>query len=145
MDNNWGRGKVLDELYKKFVRKNIIQPTFIIHHPLELSPLAKRMPKQPNYVERFQLVVKGAELCNAFSELNDPMDQEQRFKEQSALKDKGDDEAFEADADFVEALKYGLPPTAGLGFGIDRLVMILGDVDNIKEVIMFPTMRPKKD
>lgn len=145
MDANWGRGKVLDELYKKFVRKHIIQPTFIIHHPLELSPLAKRMPKDPNYVERFQLVVKGAELCNAFSELNDPLDQEQRFKEQATLKDKGDDEAFEADADFVEALKYGLPPTAGLGFGIDRLVMILGDVDNIKEVIMFPTMRPKKD
>lgn len=145
MDANWGRGKVLDELYKKFVRKHIIQPTFIIHHPLELSPLAKRMPKDPNYVERFQLVVKGAELCNAFSELNDPLDQEQRFKEQATLKDKGDDEAFEADADFVEALKYGLAPTAGLGFGIDRLVMILGDVDNIKEVIMFPTMRPKKD
>ncbi len=90
-------------------------------------------------------MVKGAELCNAFSELSDPLDQEKRFKEQAALKDKGDDEAFEADADFVEALKYGLAPTSGLGFGIDRLVMILGDVDNIKEVIMFPTMRPKKD
>lgn len=145
MDAQWGRGKVLDELYKKFVRKNIIQPTFIIHHPIELSPLAKRRPSDSNYVERFQLVVKGAELCNAFSELSDPLDQEKRFKEQAALKDKGDDEAFEADADFVEALKYGLAPTSGLGFGIDRLVMILGDVDNIKEVIMFPTMRPKKD
>jgi lysyl-tRNA synthetase class 2 len=145
MDKQWGRGKVLDELYKKFVRKNIIQPTFIIHHPLELSPLAKRLPANPKYVERFQLVVKGAELCNAFSELSDPLDQESRFKEQKSLKDKGDDEAFEADAEFVEALKYALPPTAGLGMGIDRLVMILGDVENIKEVIMFPTMRPKKD
>lgn len=145
MDKNWGRGKVLDELYKKFVRKNIIQPTFIIHHPIELSPLAKRLPNNPNYVERFQLVVKGAELCNAFSELSDPIDQENRFKEQTLLKNKGDNEAFEADVDFVEALKYGLPPTAGLGMGIDRLIMVLGNVDNIKEVIMFPTMRPKKD
>lgn len=145
MEDNWGRGKVLDELYKKFVRKNIIQPTFIIHHPIELSPLAKSRKEQENYVERFQLVVKGAELCNAFSELNDPLDQERRFKEQAKLKAKGDDEAFEADADFVEALKYGLPPTAGLGIGIDRLIMVLGDVDNVKEVIMFPTMRPKKE
>lgn len=145
MEDNWGRGKVLDELYKKFVRKNIIQPTFIIHHPIELSPLAKSRKGQENYVERFQLVVKGAELCNAFSELNDPLDQERRFKEQAKLKAKGDDEAFEADADFVEALKYGLPPTAGLGIGIDRLIMVLGDVDNVKEVIMFPTMRPKKE
>jgi lysyl-tRNA synthetase class 2 len=91
------------------------------------------------------LVVKGAELCNAFSELSDPADQEGRFKEQTLLKNKGDNEAFEADVDFVEALKYGLPPTAGLGMGIDRLIMVLGNVDNIKEVIMFPTMRPKKD
>ncbi|MFA5126524.1 MAG: lysine--tRNA ligase [Patescibacteria group bacterium] len=143
VDKSWGRGKLLDELYKKFVRKNIVKPTFIINHPLELSPLAKRLPDRQNYVERFQLVVKGAEICNAFSELNDPMDQEARFKEQSRLRKAGDDEAFGADADFVEALKHGMPPTAGLGLGIDRLVMLLTDQENVKEVILFPTMRPK--
>ena len=144
-DKNWGRGKLLDELYKKFVRKHISQPTFIIHHPIELSPLAKSLKDRPNYVERYQLIVKGAEICNAFSELNDPLDQERRFKEQKKLQAAGDSEAFAADADFVEALKYGLPPTTGLGLGVDRLVMILADVDNIKEVILFPTMRPKND
>ncbi len=143
MDKSWGRGKLLDELYKKFVRKNIVQPTFIINHPIELSPLAKRLADRPNYVERFQLVVKGAELCNAFSEINDPLDQEARFKEQARLRKAGDDEAFGADLDFVEALKHGMPPTAGLGLGIDRLVMLLADQENLKEVILFPTMRPK--
>lgn len=144
VDKSWGRGKLLDELYKKFVRAKMIQPHFIINHPLDLSPLAKKLADRPNYVERFQLVVKTAEVCNAFSELNDPLDQEERFKEQKRLKDGGDDEAQGADADFVEALKHGLPPTAGLGMGIDRLVMLLGDVENIKEVIFFPTMKPKE-
>jgi lysyl-tRNA synthetase class 2 len=143
VEKSWGRGKLLDELYKKFVRAKMIQPHFIINHPLELSPLAKKLADRPNYVERFQLVVKTAEVCNAFSELNDPLDQEERFKEQKRLKDDGDDEAQGADGDFVEALKHGLPPTAGLGMGIDRLVMLLGDVENIKEVIFFPTMKPK--
>lgn len=144
-DKSWGRGKLLDELYKKFVRSKIIQPTFIINHPLELSPLAKKMPDRPDYVERFQLVVKTAELCNAFSELNDPLDQEERFIEQKKLREAGDQEAQGADADFVEALKHGMPPTVGLGVGIDRLVMMLGDIENIKEVILFPTMRPKNE
>jgi len=144
-DKSWGRGKLLDELYKKFVRSKIIQPTFIINHPLEVSPLAKKIPDRENYVERFQLVVKTAELCNAFSELNDPLDQEERFKEQKKLREAGDKEAQGADADFVEALKHGMPPTVGLGVGIDRLVMMLGDIENIKEVILFPTMRPKND
>lgn len=143
VDKAWGRGKLLDELYKKFVRAKMIQPHFIINHPLDLSPLAKKLADRPNYVERFQLVVKTAEVCNAFSELNDPIDQAERFKEQKRLKDGGDDEAQGADEDFVEALKHGLPPTAGLGMGIDRLVMLLGDVENIKEVIFFPTMKPK--
>lgn len=143
VDKAWGRGKLLDELYKKFVRAKMIQPHFIINHPLDLSPLAKKLADRPNYVERFQLVVKTAEVCNAFSELNDPLDQAERFKEQKRLKDGGDDEAQGADEDFVEALKHGLPPTAGLGMGIDRLVMLLGDVENIKEVIFFPTMKPK--
>ncbi|MBT7553501.1 lysine--tRNA ligase [bacterium] len=143
VDKSWGRGKLLDELYKKFVRAKLIQPTFIINHPLELSPLSKKLADRPNYVERFQLVIKTAEVCNAFSELNDPLDQEERFKEQKRLCAAGDEEAQGADADFVEALKHGMPPTAGLGMGIDRLVMLLGDVENIKEVILFPTMKPK--
>lgn len=143
VDNSWARGKLLDELYKKFVRSKIIQPTFIINHPIELSPLAKRLSDRPNYVERFQLLVQTAELCNAFSELNDPLDQEERFKEQKYLREAGDEEAQGVDDEFVEALKHGMPPTAGLGIGIDRLVMILGNVENIKEVILFPTMRPK--
>jgi lysyl-tRNA synthetase class 2 len=143
VDKSWGRGKILDELYKKFVRPKLIQPVFLINHPLELSPLAKKIPGRENYVERFQLVVKGAELCNAFSELNDPADQEERFAEQKRLRAAGDEEAQGADQEFVEALKHGLPPTAGLGMGLDRIVMVLGGIDNIKEVILFPTMRPK--
>lgn len=144
-DQTWGRGKLLDELYKKFVRTKLIQPVFLINHPIEISPLAKKIPGRENYVERFQLVVKTAELCNAFSELNDPLDQEERFKEQKKLQERGDDEAQGADMEFVEALKHGMPPTAGLGIGIDRLVMMLGDIENIKEVILFPTMRPKNE
>lgn len=145
VDKSWGRGKLLDELYKKFVRAKIVQPTFIINHPIEVSPLAKKIPGRENYVERFQLVVKTAELCNAFSELNDPLDQEERFAEQKKLREAGDEEAQGADMDFVEALKHGMPPTVGLGVGIDRLVMMLGDIENIKEVILFPTMRPKNN
>ena len=145
IDKTWGRGKLLDELYKKYVRQDIIQPAFLINHPLELSPLSKKIPDRPNYVERFQLLVKTAEVCNAFSELNDPIDQEERFKEQKKLREAGDEEAQGADAEFVEALKHGMPPTAGLGMGIDRLVMLLGDIENIKEVILFPTMRPKNE
>ncbi len=144
VDKSWAKGKLLDELYKKFVRVKIIQPTFVINHPIELSPLSKKIADRPNYVERFQLLAQTAELCNAFSELNDPADQEQRFKEQKKLSKAGDEEAQGADDEFVEALKHGMPPTAGLGIGIDRLVMIIGNIDNIKEVIMFPTMRPKK-
>ncbi|MCD4760328.1 lysine--tRNA ligase [bacterium] len=143
VDKSWGRGKLLDELYKKFVRPKLIQPVFLINHPLELSPLSKKIADRPNYVERFQLVVKTAELCNAFSEINDPQDQEERFTEQKKLREAGDEEAQGADMEFVEALKHGMPPTAGLGIGIDRLIMLLGDIENIKEVILFPTMRPK--
>ncbi len=143
VDKTWGRGKILDELYKKFIRPKIIQPVFLINHPLALSPLAKKIVDRPDYVERFQLVAMGAELCNAFSELNDPLDQAERFKEQKRLRNQGDEEAQGADDDFVEALKHGMPPTAGIGIGLDRLVMLLGNIDNIKEVILFPTMRPK--
>lgn len=138
----WGKGKLADELYKKFVRPNLISPTYIINHPIELSPLAKKIEGRPNYVERFQLIIGGRiELLNAFSELNDPNDQEQRFKEQSKLAESGDEEAMHEDDEYVEALKYGMPPTAGLGMGIDRLVNVLTNTHNIKEVILFPTMK----
>jgi len=142
IDPNWGKGKILDEIYKELVRPKIIQPTFLVDHPVELSPLAKRKKDNPNYVERFQLIVSGIEICNAFSELNDPLDQEKRFKEQQKLRELGDKEAQSYDKDFIEALKYGMPPTAGEGIGIDRLVAILCNVHNIKEIILFPTMRP---
>jgi len=143
-DKTWGRGKILDELYKEFVLPKIIQPTFIINHPLELSPLAKKIPDRPDYVERFQLLVKGLEVCNAFSELNDPLDQEARFESQNELREKGDEEAQSADQDFITALKYGMPPTAGEGIGIDRLINVLTNTQNIREVILFPILKPKK-
>jgi lysyl-tRNA synthetase, class II len=141
----WGRGKMLDEVYKKYIREVESGPFFIINHPIELSPLAKKSTKNENYVERFQLVIAGYELGNAFSELNDPQDQSTRFTAQQELKDGGDEEAFEYDEEFVEALKYGMPPTAGMGIGIDRLVQIVTDQHNIKEVLFFPTLKPKKD
>lgn len=140
-----GRGKILDEVYKTFVRPKIIQPLFMIDHPVELSPLAKRKADNPNYVERMQLLAAGGfEMCNGFSELNDPLDQEARFKEQEKLRKEGDEEAQRMDDDFVTALKHGMPPTAGLGMGIDRLAALLTDSHNIKEVILFPTLKPKE-
>lgn len=136
-------GKIYDELYKHFVRKHIVSPTFIIDHPVELSPLAKLTTYSPKYVERFQLVLAGGiELTNAFSELNDPYDQLARFTYQQQAKEEGDDEAHPKDMEFVEALMHGLPPTAGMGMGIDRLVSMLTNTHNLKEVILFPTMRP---
>ncbi|MCF7906952.1 lysine--tRNA ligase [Patescibacteria group bacterium] len=147
LDKTWGRGRILDEIYKKFVLSQAKQPIFIINHPLELSPLAKKIKERPAYVERFQLLVNGLETCNAFSELNDPLDQAARFKEQKKLQDKGDEEAQAADEEFVTALKYGMPPTAGEGIGIDRLVNILTNTQNIREVILFPTLKaqPPRD
>lgn len=141
--DNWGKGKIIDELFKKLIRPKIIEPIFLINHPLELSPLAKKIADRPNYVERFQLIVGKMELMNAFSELNDPLDQENRFKEQQKLKDAGDEETESNDLDFVEALKYGLPPTAGFGMGIDRLTLLLTNNHNIREVILFPTLKPE--
>jgi lysyl-tRNA synthetase class 2 len=143
VEDFWGKGKLADEIYKTFVRPKLIQPTYLINHPIELSPLAKKIPNRPNYVERFQLIVAGKiELMNAFSELNDPIDQEERFKLQSGLATKGDSEAMSKDDLFVNALKHGLPPAAGLGIGIERLVMLLTNQQNIKEVILFPTLKP---
>jgi len=139
-----GRGKMLDDIYKHFVRPKIIQPLFMTDHPVELSPLAKRQEKSPAYVERMQLLVAGGfELCNGFSELNDPLDQEERLREQEELRKKGDEEAQRYDEDFVTALKHGLPPTAGLGMGIDRLSALLSDSHNLKEIILFPTLKPE--
>jgi len=140
------RGKICDELYKEFVRKNIVQPTFMIDHPIELSPLAKKKEDDFRYVERFQLVLGGGiELVNAFSELNDPIDQRARFNEQQESALAGDEEAHPIDDDFIEALSHGMPPCAGFGMGIDRLTSLLTDKRNIKEVILFPTLRPKEN
>ncbi|MBT4122279.1 lysine--tRNA ligase [bacterium] len=145
VDKSWGVGKIADELFKEFVRPKMINPTYIINHPIELSPLAKKLDDRPNYVERFQLIIGGRiELMNAFTELNDPIDQEERFKFQQSLNKKGDREAMKKDDAFIEALKYGMPPTTGLGMGIDRLVNVLTGTHNIKEVILFPTLKPKK-
>jgi lysyl-tRNA synthetase class 2 len=139
------RGSIMDNLYKKFVRSRIVDPTFIIDHPVELSPLAKKKRSDGRYVERFQLVLgEGTELCNAFSELNDPIDQKQRFEEQERLRAGGDVEAQRMDTDFIEALEVGMPPTAGFGMGIDRLTALLVDSHNLKEVILFPTLRPEQ-
>ena len=135
-------GKVVSEIFDQKVQPMLIDPVFIIDHPVEVSPLAKRKRGAPHLVERFELFINGWEFANAFSELNDPIEQEQRFKEQDRLKREGDDEAHPIDADYVRALEYGLPPTGGLGIGIDRFAMILTNAPSIKEVILFPHMRP---
>lgn len=145
IDSKTGYGKMVDEIYKTFARPKIINPVFMIDHPVDLSPLAKRKTDNPRYVERMQLVcVGGNELCNAFSELNDPLDQEARFKDQERLGTEGDKESMPYDEDYVVALKHGMPPTAGLGMGIDRLIKLLVDASNLKEVILFPTLKPEK-
>lgn len=137
------RGKMLDETYKTLVRSKIINPLYITDHPVDISPLAKRRADNPNYTERIQLLLGGGiELCNGFSELNDPLDQETRFKEQEKLRRAGEIEAEGYDEDFVEALKHGMPPAAGLGMGIDRLAALLTNSHNLKEVILFPTLKP---
>lgn len=137
------KGKIADEIYKKICRQNLIQPVFLINHPLEISPLAKKSEKNPQKVQRFQVVAGGIELVNAFSELNDPIDQKERMLSQEKIREAGEAEVQRFDEDFIEALEHGMPPAAGFGVGIDRLVMLLTGVDNVKEVIFFPTMRPK--
>ncbi len=137
------KGKIADEIYKKICRPHLVQPTFVINHPLDISPLSKKRKENPEEVRRFQLIVAGYEITNGFAELNDPIDQRERFEEQEKEREGGEEEAMHLDEDFLEALEYGMPPAAGLGIGIDRLVMLFTDMHNIREVLLFPTMRPK--
>ena len=144
IDDTMGKGKLIDEIFGEFCEGNFIQPTFITDYPVEMSPLTKMHRSKPGLTERFELMVNGKELANAYSELNDPIDQEERFKEQMRLADKGDDEAMVIDQDFLRALQYGMPPTSGIGIGIDRLVMLMTGNSAIQEVLFFPQMKPEK-
>ena len=143
-DETMGKGKLIDEIFGEMCEGNYIQPTFITDYPIEMSPLCKRHRENPELTERFELMVNGKELCNAYSELNDPIDQLGRFQEQLRLSEKGDDEAMFIDNDFVRALEYGMPPTSGMGIGMDRLVMLMTGQQTIQEVLFFPQMRPEK-
>lgn len=145
IDETMGKGKLIDEIFGEFCEGTFIQPTFITDYPIEMSPLTKKHRDNPALTERFELMVNGKELANAYSELNDPIDQEERFQDQLRLSEKGDDEAMFIDQDFLRALQYGMPPTSGIGIGIDRLVMLMTGQSYIQEVLLFPTMRPEKN
>ena len=143
VDKTMGKGKLIDEIFGEKCEKNIVQPTFITDYPVEMSPLAKKHRKTDGLVERFEAICNGKELCNAFSELNDPIDQRERFEEQLELAKKGDEEAMVLDEDFLRAIEYGMPPTAGLGIGIDRLTMLMTNSTSIQDVLFFPQMKPE--
>jgi len=144
VDETMGKGKLIDEIFGEFCEGNYIQPTFIIDYPKEMSPLCKRHRNNPDLTERFELMVNGKELANAYSELNDPIDQLERFREQMRLSEKGDDEAMIIDMDYVRAMEYGMPPISGMGIGMDRLVMLMTGQQAIQEVLFFPQMKPEK-
>jgi lysyl-tRNA synthetase class 2 len=144
IDRTMGKGKIIDEIFGEHVEPKLIQPTFITDYPIEMSPLAKKHRSKPGLVERFEVICNAKELCNSFSELNDPIDQRKRFEEQMELGKRGDEEAMVLDEDFLRALEYGMPPTAGLGIGIDRLTMIMTNSHSIQDVLFFPQMKPEK-
>jgi lysyl-tRNA synthetase, class II len=140
-----GKGKLIDQIFGEKCEPQLIQPTFIMDYPVEMSPLAKKHRTVPGLVERFEAICNRKEICNSFSELNDPVDQRQRFEEQLELGKRGDEEAMTLDEDFLRALEYGMPPTAGLGIGIDRLSMIMTNASSIQDVLFFPQMKPEKN
>ena len=146
-ENRHTKGDIINLFFEEYCEKELIQPTFIMDHPLSISPLTKKKPSDPNKVERFELFINTWEMCNAYSELNDPIDQRERFAQQDANAAAGDDEAQHTDEDFLNALEIGMPPTGGIGYGIDRLVMLLTDSPAIRDVLLFPTMKSldKKD
>lgn len=144
VDNTMGKGKLIDEIFGGKCEEHYIQPTFIIDYPVEMSPLTKKHRDKQGLVERFELMVNGKEIANAYTELNDPIDQRERFEEQLKLLERGDNEAMFIDNDFLRALEYGMPPTSGIGFGIDRLCMLLTNQTSIQDVLFFPQMRPER-
>ena len=144
LDDTMGRGKIIDEIFGEKCEPSLIQPTFITDYPVEMSPLTKKHRSKEGLVERFEAICNGKEIMNAYSELNDPVDQRERFEEQLELGKRGDEEAMTLDEDFLRALEYGMPPTAGVGLGIDRLSMILTNSNSIQDVLFFPQMRPEK-
>jgi lysyl-tRNA synthetase class 2 len=144
VDASMGKGKLIDEIFGETSEKKYIQPTFIMDYPEEMSPLTKKHRSKKGLVERFELMINGKEIANAYTELNDPIDQRERFEEQVKLMERGDDEAMFIDYDFLRALEYGMPPTSGIGFGIDRMAMLMTNQSSIQEVLFFPQMKPEK-